>query len=318
MIYLRHFDNFSLPLSRQNRIQMENEIQTEVKTTHCLNCGTEFEGKFCPECGQSAETGRFTLKFIWENLQSALLGKDGGIWFTFKNLFTRPGEMIVEILNGRRKRYFSPFPMLFFVLTIYILLFSFTGSFDNVQSLNLFNDQTTNEDIHLDQEIEAEALSDAEIKALAQNKLRSMIGSVLTFYHDHYTTVFMLTIPIFLFAARVVYGKHNRKQFYRAEYVVAIAYSMVMVVLYQCLVSLMYLISESTSELMRNLIPIPIIAALTACFRKMLGFSVAKTTWRSLLAVALYYLILVVAIIIGLFLIVFIAFIILGRQLRGG
>ncbi len=144
-----------------------------------------------------------------------------------------------------------------------------------------------------------------------------MIGSVLTFYHDHYTTVFMLTIPIFLFAARVVYSKHNRKQFYRAEYVVAIAYSMVMVVLYQCLISLMYLISESTSELMSNLIPIAIIAALTACFRKMLGFGVAKITWRSLLAVVLYYMILGVALIIGLFMIVFIVIIILGRQLRG-
>ena len=79
----------------------------------------------------------------------------------------------------------------------------------------------------------------------------------------------------------------------------------------------MYLISESTSELMSNLIPIAIIAALTACFRKMLGFGVAKITWRSLLAVALYYMILGVALIIGLFMIVFIVIIILGRQLRG-
>ena len=65
------------------------------------------------------------------------------------------------------------------------------------------------------------------LPAIAETKLKSMIGSALTFYHDHYTTVFMLTIPIFLFAARVVYSKHNKKQFYRAEYVVAIAYSMV-------------------------------------------------------------------------------------------
>lgn len=37
---------------------MENEIRTEIqsetKTTKCLNCGTEFEGKYCPECGQDA------------------------------------------------------------------------------------------------------------------------------------------------------------------------------------------------------------------------------------------------------------------------
>ena len=81
---------------------MENEIQTEaqtdiqteaqpeVKITTCLNCGTEFEGNFCPECGQKADTGRFTMRFIFENLVAAFTSKDGGLWFTLKSLFTRP------------------------------------------------------------------------------------------------------------------------------------------------------------------------------------------------------------------------------------
>ncbi|MDY2974910.1 MAG: hypothetical protein SOR67_04085, partial [Alloprevotella sp.] len=30
----------------------------------CLNCGTEFEGNFCPLCGQSAEVKRFTVKNV--------------------------------------------------------------------------------------------------------------------------------------------------------------------------------------------------------------------------------------------------------------
>lgn len=68
------------------------------------------------------------MKFIFQNLLTAILSNDGGVWFTLKNLFTRPSAMVVEILNGKRKRYFSPFPMLFFALTVYILLFSFTGS----------------------------------------------------------------------------------------------------------------------------------------------------------------------------------------------
>ena len=118
---------------------MQNEIQTEVetqaKTTHCLNCGTEFEGNFCPECGQNADTGRFTMRFIFENLLAAFLSKDGGIWFTFRNLFTRPGAMVVEILKGKRRRYFSPFPMLFFTLTVYILLFSITGSRGDLKTM---------------------------------------------------------------------------------------------------------------------------------------------------------------------------------------
>ena len=95
----------------------------------CLNCGNEFEGNYCPECGQSAETGRFTMKFIFENLAAAIISRDGSIWFTLKNLFTRPGSMITDILGGKRKKYFSPFPMLFFALTLYILITSVTTGF---------------------------------------------------------------------------------------------------------------------------------------------------------------------------------------------
>jgi Protein of unknown function (DUF3667). len=118
---------------------MENEIQTEiqpeVKTTKCLNCGTEFEGDFCPKCGQSADTGRFTMRFIFENLLAAFLSKDGGIWFTIKNLFSRPGAMIVEILNGKRRKYFSPFSMLFCSLTLYVLILSISGSHNDYREL---------------------------------------------------------------------------------------------------------------------------------------------------------------------------------------
>lgn len=66
---------------------MKNEIQTEVKTENCeatgkvkcLNCGTEFEGKFCPECGQSAKTGRYTTRFIFENMMEDFIGKDDSV-----------------------------------------------------------------------------------------------------------------------------------------------------------------------------------------------------------------------------------------------
>ena len=282
---------------------MQNETQTitqpEPHTTRCLNCGTEFQGKFCPECGQSAETGRFTMKFIFENLLAAFLSKDGGVWFTLKNLFTRPGEMIVEILNGKRRRYFSPFPMLIAALTVYILLFSITGSRGDMQEME-------KEFLEMEKEDEAEptadtTLTDIDINIIRVNekaisvrksKIYKIIGMGFKFYNNHYTAVTMLTIPFFLFATRAWYGKNNRKRYYRAEYLVAITYSMVMVVLYRCLSSLVYLISHDVSDDMGGFIPIAIIIAFTACFRKMLGFSIVKTAWRSLLALVLYYMIL--------------------------
>ena len=271
---------------------MQNETQAitqpEAKTTKCLNCGTEFEGNFCPECGQSAETGRFTMRFIFENLLAAFLSKDGGIWFTLKNLFTRPGAMIVEILKGKRRRYFSPFPMLFFVLTFYLLLASLTGSRDNYRQAEqeYMNIEVSKDDKSAEQSTDAEQSQDYTER---YNRVRRMGSDCIKFYNNHYAVVFMLTLPLFLFAARVCYGKSNRRRYYRAEYLVAITYSMVMVVLYRCLVSLMYPISENISDSMGRWIPLAIIIAFTFCLRKMMGFSFLKTAWRSLLTVALYY-----------------------------
>ncbi len=301
-----------MPFLFYNHLHMENEIQTkaqtETKTTKCFNCGNEFEGNFCPECGQDAKTGRFTMHFVFENLLAAFISKDGGIWFTLKNLFTRPGAMIVEILQGKRRRYFSPFPMLFSVLTVYILLYTFTGSRGDIQAME---QKIMESEVAIDNEVDEKTQN-----ALTNvNEIKRLVGKGLKMYYTHYTAVTMLTIPFFLFVTRLWYGKNNRKRYYRAEYLVAITYSMVMVVLYRCLSSLVYLISHNVSDNMGGFIPIAIIIAFTACFRKMLGFSVVKTAWRSLLALVLYYMIMGVLI---LTMCVALYYIFLKRKMAGG
>jgi len=298
---------------------MENEIPTEVKTTQCLNCGTEFEGKFCPECGQSADTGRFTMRFILENLLAAFTSRDGGIWFTIKNLFTRPGAMVVDMLNGKRKSYFSPFPMLFFVLAIYVLILSFTGSNDalrefenellrpesseNVEvEVNVFGSEMVNLDSE-STEVKNDALKQKKDKA--KNSFSLFTGKAFSIYNNHYTLVYMLTLPLLVVAARACYGKSNRKRYNRAEYTVAIVYASVIVVLYRCIVSLAYLASPNISGKMGDFMPLVLIIASTACFRKMMGFSIAKTAWRSLLSTALYYLLLGSLLILGVVILIF-------------
>jgi ABC-type transport system involved in multi-copper enzyme maturation permease subunit len=111
----------------------------------------------------------------------------------------------------------------------------------------------------------------------------------------------MLTLPLYLLSARLCYGKNNRKRYYRAEYLVAIAYSSVIVIIYRWLVSLTYLISNGFSNRMGSFMPIATAIALFVCLRKMMGFSIAKTAWRSLLTVVLYYAFLVFIVFVALF-----------------
>jgi len=286
----------------QNEIQTTPETQPEaandeaIKTTKCLNCGTEFQGNFCPECGQSAETGRFTMRFIFENLLAAFLSKDGGIWFTLKNLFSRPGAMIVEILNGKRRKYFSPFPMLFCSLTLYVLIFSISGSHDDYREFeNQLHEKETEivgtVDFNISAE-DAENVQDDEVKVEVKKSLYNILVLAVSFYNNHYTLLYMLTLPLFVTAARCCYGKANRKRYNKAEYVVAIVYSLVMVVLYRCIVSLVYLASPDFSSKMGAWMPLVIATAFTVCFNKMMSFSIAKTVWRSVLTTAFYFMLL--------------------------
>lgn len=282
---------------------MENEIQTEIqaetqpeiKTTKCLNCGTEFDGKYCPECGQSAETGRFTLRFIWENLLAAVLGRDGGIGFTIKNLFTRPGAMIVDILNGKRRKYLSPFPTLFLALTLYVLIFTATGSKslkpeDKADWGTELSENDTVEEFGIElPNWQWETEPSENTQEMFSKKTNQLILDVYHFYLNHYTLCYMLTLPLFVIAARRCYGKENRKRYNRAEYIVAIVYSMVMLILYRCVINLFYPFWPGLYESMALLEPFALIAAFTLCFRRMMGFSPMKTVWRSTMTVGLYY-----------------------------
>ncbi len=259
-------------MANKKQAKIQTEAQTKVKTIRCLNCGKEFKGDFCPKCGQDANTGRFTLRFIWENLITAVFGSYGGIWFTIKNMFTRPGKMMVEILDGKRRKYFSPFPMLLLVLTIFILVYSFTGSRDYVQKAETI--------------VEVSKDSDDQVKYVA----KKTISDALQFYNDNYTLCYLLTLPLLAIAARACFGRQNKKRYNWAEYIILLVYASVFVILYRILMSLAYLVSLDVSHKMIRMLPLIIILAITACFGKAMGFGIGKTFLRSVLTFALYFL----------------------------
>ncbi len=263
---------------------MEDKLAVEEKkVTKCLNCGTEFEGKFCPQCGQSADTKRFTVRFIFENLLRAILSNDGGVWITLKSLFTRPGQMMVDIINGKRKSYFSPFPMLFLALSLYVVIFTFTGS-KKADFEGLVDDSPT------ELAIDTTNMTHEQIESqIMVQKGEALVTDILGMYSRHYTSFFILTIPVYLLSARVVYGKKNRKKYNWGEYSIPIVYSLILLVLYECLISIVYYISPGAADVLGNFTALISIVAFTACFKKMLEFSTLKTAWRSILLMLFYW-----------------------------
>lgn len=108
-----------------------SDIEKPDATT-CKNCETLFEGKFCPNCSQKANTHRFTIKHFLHDLFHAVTHTDKGILFLIRELLRRPGKVAREYNVGKRKKYFNPITFLLITMalqTYTIKKTDFFGSF---------------------------------------------------------------------------------------------------------------------------------------------------------------------------------------------
>lgn len=67
-----------------------------------------FIGNFCPNCGQNAHEHRVNLHYFLHDIPHSVFHVDSGFFYTLKMLFTKPGVMVQEFLEGKRIRYFRP------------------------------------------------------------------------------------------------------------------------------------------------------------------------------------------------------------------
>lgn len=91
----------------------------------CKNCKHEFQGNYCNNCGQSAETHRIDIHFLWHDIQHSLFHLDSGIFYSFSQLLTQPGNSIRDYIEGKRVKHFRPISLLVVLATLYGLLYHF-------------------------------------------------------------------------------------------------------------------------------------------------------------------------------------------------
>ncbi len=106
----------------------------------CKNCHQVFKGHYCNNCGQSAETHKINVHFLWHDIQHGLLHFDKGILYSLKQLFTRPGHSIREFIEGKRVRHFKPLSLVVVLATLYGVLYHYFH-------INTFSNQTDNSSI---------------------------------------------------------------------------------------------------------------------------------------------------------------------------
>ncbi|MEO7457012.1 MAG: DUF3667 domain-containing protein [Gemmatimonadaceae bacterium] len=98
--------------------------QSVAASNPCLNCGTNIQLEFCPECGQREIDADPTLKEFLHELAEEFLHWDGKLIATLRLLFTQPGALTQQYLEGKRVRFISPLRL---YLTCSVLYFFFAA-----------------------------------------------------------------------------------------------------------------------------------------------------------------------------------------------
>lgn len=91
----------------------------------CKNCNHIYKGHYCSNCGQTAETHRLNLHFLWHEIRHSLFHFDEGILYSGKQLFTQPGHTIREFIEGKRVKHFKPISLVIVLATLYGLLYHY-------------------------------------------------------------------------------------------------------------------------------------------------------------------------------------------------
>ncbi|HEY6553716.1 MAG TPA: DUF3667 domain-containing protein [Vicinamibacteria bacterium] len=75
----------------------------------CENCGAAGSGEWCPGCGQKrVHAGDLSLRHATHQLVHEVFHLDGRLWGTLRLLLTRPGQLSLDFLEGRRQRHLHP------------------------------------------------------------------------------------------------------------------------------------------------------------------------------------------------------------------
>ena len=90
----------------------------------CKNCNTEINSNFCPECGKPTKLKRIDGQYIIHEIEH-ILHFERGIFYTIKELFTKPGQNIRNYLSEDRNRLVKPIIFIIITSLIYTLIINF-------------------------------------------------------------------------------------------------------------------------------------------------------------------------------------------------
>lgn len=182
----------------QKGIFTEKKIIEPEGKQHCLNCGADFEGAFCPHCGQYWRVQRVTARSILDHIVTNVTSINANMPRSIIDLFYRPGYLIADYLRGRRKNYSNPFSLIFVIAAVFIILDQYVMR-DSVREASIEYSNVVVEDIN--KSLGPEYL---------QNDGNQYIPELLNLIYDHLGIFNILMIPMLTLPFWLAYRKKGQ------------------------------------------------------------------------------------------------------------
>ncbi len=95
----------------------------------CRDCGFALgeDHAFCARCGQKVSHGGLSIHETLHDFWHAAVHADRSVLTLVRLLLVRPGYVAREYVNGKRKRYFSPYAFLLFVVGFAAAVIALSG-----------------------------------------------------------------------------------------------------------------------------------------------------------------------------------------------
>ena len=91
----------------------------------CLNCGAVLTGRYCANCGQTADVHVPSTRELFHEAIEGITHSDSRLWNSLKLLWFKPGKLTQEFVAGRRVAYLPPFRLYLVLSVIFFLAASF-------------------------------------------------------------------------------------------------------------------------------------------------------------------------------------------------
>lgn len=120
------------------------------KGIECLNCKQPISDNdnFCSNCGQVNDELPLSIKQFVSEFFSGFFSFDSRFFKTFRPLLFKPGKVSKNYVEGKRRRYVSPFQLYLHITIVFFLLQGLFSTIDEYGSLGISSEKPT--DVKLD------------------------------------------------------------------------------------------------------------------------------------------------------------------------